>query len=283
MPGITVITNIALILLWIGGSIALVLGTYTLARKAMPPKPGYLDEEGNAYPASVRDMAAATGFRIAALYGIILALVYAQELHDYQDVRAGLSREAVAVAQVYHDAARYGGPDSDRIKLEIAAYTRTVVEQEWAKLSKEQRLSPQAWGQHNAALDVVLDLQAANPREEALRQRMLANLHKISDLRQYREEQAANNVALVFWLPAIAGMVMVSIPFFAFPARRETFVLLASFGAFAGLILFFIDAFSNPFSEPFRVQPRAFERLLETDIGKTQAAAPMPAMGGVSG
>ena len=278
-----IFANIALILLWIGGSIGLVLGTYTLARKAMPPKPGYIDDEGNAYPGSVRDMAAATGFRIAALYGIILALVYAQELHDYQDVRAGLSREAVAVAQVYHDAVRYGGPEAMPIKRDIAAYTRSVVEREWEKLSKEARLSPQAWGQHNAALDAVLDLQAANAREEALRQRMLTNLQRISDLRQYREEQAANNVPLVFWLPAIAGMAMVSIPFFAFPARRETFVLLSAFGAFAGLLLFFIDAFSNPFSEPFRVQPRAFERLLETEIGKTQTAAPLPAMGGVTG
>jgi len=63
----------------------------------LPPEPGYADAEGNHFPGNVRDIASTTGFRISALYGIMLALVYAQELRDYEDVRAGLSREAAAV------------------------------------------------------------------------------------------------------------------------------------------------------------------------------------------
>jgi Protein of unknown function (DUF4239) len=279
----TTLANIAVILLWIGGSIALVLGTLMLARRLMPPPPGHADAEGNLYPGSVRDMAAAAGFRIAALYSIILALVYAQELHDYQDVRAGLSREAVAVAQVYHDAIRFGGEDAEQIQRGIAAYARLVVEREWEQLSREQSLSPQAWGMHDLVLDTVLDLKTQSPREESLRARMLTNMHRIGDLRQLRKEQVADAIPWVFWLPAVAGMVVVSVPFFAFPSRRETHVLLACFGAFAGLILFFIYAFANPYSQPFRVEPKPFVRLLETDMGKAAALAPLPAVGGVAG
>jgi hypothetical protein len=39
-------------------------------------------------------------------------------------------------------------------------------------------------------------------------------------------------------------------------------MLLAFFGTHAGLILFFIDAFANPFTEPVRVSPAPFERLI---------------------
>jgi hypothetical protein len=43
--------------------------------------------------------------------------------------------------------------------------------------------------------------------------------------------------------------------------------MLACFGAFAGLILFFIQGFASPFTAPFKTPPGAFERLLETDVG----------------
>jgi len=277
------LANIVLILLWVGGSIALVLGTCALARRLMPPPAGYADPEGNHYPGSVREMAAASGFRIAALYGIILALVYAQELNDYQEVRAGLNREALAVAQVYHDAKRFGGEDAEQIQRGMASYARLVVEREWEQLSREQRLSPQAWGMYDLVLETVLDLQAQGPRQDALRQRMLTNMYRISDLRQLRKEQVADPIPWVFWLPAAFGMVVVSVPFFAFPARRETHVLLSCFGAFAGLILFLIHAFANPYSQPLRVEPKPFQRLLQTDMGREAALAPLPAMGGVSG
>lgn len=281
--GMNMLVNIGLILLWIGGGIALVLGTHALSRRLIPPPSGYSDPEGNHYPGNVRDMASATGFRIAALYGIILALVYAQELHDYQEVRAGLSREAVAVSQVYHDAARYGGKDADQIRSGIASYARLVVEREWDQLSRDKSLSKQAWGMHDLVLDTVLDLQAETPREVALRNRMLANMGRISDLRQLRKEQAADAIAWVFWLPAVGGMIMVTVPFFAFPQHRESRILLACFGAFSGLILFFIFAFSNPYSQPFRVEPKPFERLLQTDMGKAGRLAPLPAVGGMAG
>jgi hypothetical protein len=52
-----------------------------------------------------------------------------------------------------------------------------------------------------------------------------------------------------------------------------THVLLACFGAFAGLILFFIQGFASPFTAPFRTPPGAFERLLETDIGAAPVVA----------
>jgi hypothetical protein len=253
-------------LLWVGAAILLVLGVHWTTRRLMPPAstPG---EDGHIYSGAVRDMASATGFRIAAFYGVILALVYAHELGEYQQVREGLAREAVAIADVFHDAGRYGDPVAAPVQQAMATYVRYVVEREWALLGEEQRLSNRAWAARDVAYDTVLDTEATTPRQQALRARMLARIGDITDHRHMRQEVAAKDFGLVFWVPAVVGLVLVAVPFYVYPPSRETKVMLACFGAFAGLILFFIQGFASPFTAPFKTPPGAFHRLLETDIG----------------
>ena len=268
----TVLTDTLAALLWVGGSILLVLSVHWLARRTMPA-PGAPDEDGQVYPAVVRDMASATGFRIAAFYGVILALVYAHELGEYQTVRDGLAGEATAIADVFHDAGRYGEPLATPVRSAMATYVTFVVQREWDLLGEEKRLSNRAWAARDIAYETVLDAEAATPRQVALRQHMLKRIHDITTYRHMRQEVAAKDFGLVFWVPAIAGLILVTIPFYVYPPGRVTHVLLSCFGAFSGLILFFIQGFASPFTSPFRTPPGAFERLLETDIGTTPVIA----------
>jgi hypothetical protein len=264
----TLLTDTLVALLWVGGAILLVLGVHWAARRYMPPltQP---DEDGHVYSGVVRDMASATGFRIAAFYGVILALVYAHELGEYQTVRDGLAGEATAIADVFHDAGRYGAPLAGPVREAMATYVRFVVDREWDLLGEEKRLSNRAWAARDVAYETVLDVKALTPRQVALRQHMLKRIHDITTYRHLRQEVAAKDFGLVFWVPAIAGLILVTIPFYIYPPGRVTHVLLSCFGAFSGLILFFIQGFASPFTPPFRTPPGAFERLLETDIGTT--------------
>jgi hypothetical protein len=260
--------DLLLALLWVGGAIALVLMVHWLARRLMPATAA-VQEDGHQYPAAARDMAQATGFRIAAFYGVILAMVYAHELSEYQSVREGLANEAIAIADVYHDAYRHGGELAPVVQGAMVTYVRFVIDREWMLLGTEQRLSVRAWAARDIAYDAVLDSVSQSPRQEWLRTRMLQRLGDITADRHMRQELAAKDFGLVFWIPAIAGLILVSIPFYVFPPTRETRIMLACFGAFAGVILFFIQGFASPFSRPFNVPPGAFLRLLETDMNKT--------------
>jgi hypothetical protein len=262
----TLLTDTLVALLWVGGAILLVLAVHVAARRLMP-RPTQPDEDGHVYSGVVRDMASATGFRIAAFYGVILALVYAHELGEYQTVRDGLAGEATAIADVFHDAARYGAPVAAPVQQAMATYVRFVVEREWDLLGEERRLSNRAWAARDVAYDTLLDAEAATPRQVALRQHMLKRINDITEYRHMRQEVAAKDFGMVFWVPAIVGLILVTIPFYVYPPGRVTHVLLSCFGAFAGLILFFIQGFASPFTPPFRTPPGAFVRLLETDIG----------------
>lgn len=264
----TLLTDTFVALLWVGGAILLVLIVHRAAGHFMPP-PLEADEDGHVYSGVVRDMASATGFRIAAFYGVILALVYAHELGEYQTVRDGLAGEATAIADVFHDAGRFGDPLASPVRQAMATYVRFVVEREWDLLGREKRLSNRAWAARDVAYETVLDAEAETPRQMALRQQMLKRISDITEYRHMRQEVAAKDFGMVFWVPAIAGLVLVAIPFYVYPPGRVTYVLLSCFGAFSGLVLFFIQGFASPFTPPFRTPAGAFERLLETDIGTT--------------
>ena len=134
---------------------------------------------------------------------------------------------------------------------------------EWELLGTERRLSGDGWAARDRAYQAVLNLQPANLREARLRDQMLDRLTDIARFRQLRGEVAHTRSGGVFWIPAIAGLALVSIPFFVFAPTRANRLLISSFGAFSGLILFLIAAFSNPFSHPFRVAPGPFTKAVQ--------------------
>lgn len=245
--------------LFVSIAIALVLTPYFITRKLVK-----FDTETD----RTHDAAAAVAFRIAALHGLILALVYAQELTDYQAIRNVLTEEAVAIADVFNDAWRYGGPSVVQIQQDLRDYTNLVVDQEWDLLGKGAGLSMAASAKWNDAYVRLLDLAPATGRQHFLADRMLKRVTDIARFRQLRLATATDGFSYIFWAPALIGIMLVAIPFFVFPPTRANLLLLALFGTYSGIILYFIFAFDNPFSLPGRLAPEPLQYLLRTDMGQ---------------
>jgi hypothetical protein len=122
--------------LWLrlrGGATAIVLGSYFLARRILPPD---ADDD------RTHDVAGSVAFRIAALHGLILGQVYPQDLGDYKDVRTALTEEAIAVTDVYNDMLRYGGMEVVPVQSGLKRYVATVVGEGWDMLGRAIGLSP---------------------------------------------------------------------------------------------------------------------------------------------
>lgn len=143
-----------------------------------------------------------------------------------------------------------------------------VVNEEWASLAKRQGLTAAAWIEWDKAYNILLDLQPSNDRERFLAQRMRNRITEVAGFRQMREAPSLVRFAGLFWGPALIGLVCVAAPFYVYRPTRTHIALLSMFGAYSGVILFFIFAFSNPFSTPGRLEPAPFEHLLKGDIGK---------------
>ncbi len=211
-------------------------------------------------------------FRVAALQALILALVFAAEEARYRDLQHTIVEEAAAVADVFHNLGRYGGPAATPLREATARYVRIVIEEEWPALA-EGRLSEAAAREWDRVYDGVLDLEAATDRERSLRAFMLDDIHGLWALRGERQQIAVSNVSAVFWVAALAGFVCVVVPYFRYRPMPVHLLLLGVFAGYNGLVVYAIYALGTPYAEPAVVAPAAFEAVYERDMQAFLAAA----------
>ena len=208
-----------------------------------------------------KDLAGSVLFRISALHGLVLALVFASEVVEYNQLGFETASEVNAVSDVYYDAGRYGD-DALPVRTAMRDYLRIVPTQEWAELGSEGELSSQAWAHWEAAYLAILNLEPSTKRETALRTNMLQKIHVISENRDLREHHAKSSLGLLFWIAALAGVLLISVGYYPFPPKRDNVILLSVFAAYTGFILYTIFAMSNPFSAPSALEPTLFFDLI---------------------
>lgn len=223
---------------------------------------------GGRQTTETKDLAGSITFRVASLQGLILALVFAQELQDYSDIRADLVTEATAIADVFNDIRRYDTPQMQQVQTTLATYVRHVIDHEWEALSKTGKLSGQGWQYREEVYQTVLDLDPQTPRQTDLRAHMIQSTQKIAELRQKRENNAVRVLSGLFWFAAITGVICVAVPYFIFPPTPLHLALLSLYGGYTGVIMYVIYAFSDPFSQPGALSPTAFTQLLLGEMGQ---------------
>ena len=215
-----------------------------------------------------KDLAGSVIFRVSALHGLILALVFAQEIANLIEADRTAAREAVVVADTFFDLERYDPEETRALRQALADYTARVVAVEWDTLARDRALDLGAWDDWEAAYHGALDLEPATRRQEYLHALILDNIREISGLRMTRETDARRGTQPLFLVAALVGIVLTAASYFTYEPHRLSLGLMAIFAAYTGLVVYVIVTFANPFHAPGMVQPVGFERLLEGEIGE---------------
>ena len=239
-------------LLFVAGTIALAWSAYFLVRWVMPRR---ADEDP-------RRMAENVVARIGALHGLILALVFAQEIIDYHELRSTVLEEATAISEIAIDIGRYDSQLAADIREDLTEYTRIVAEEEWVALAERNELDARAWHTWSEVYDHLLALEPATDSQKLLKSHMIEQIQLIEDLRQKRHYVSLQGFHLSFWIAAIAGLVAVAGSYFGFPPTPQHLLLLSTYSGFVGMILFVIFAFADPYTPPGVLEPDAFQSLL---------------------
>ncbi len=237
-----------LAIFFIVGAIALAFGPYILARKFF-----HRHTTEHTY-----DLAGSVLFRIGALHALILALMFAHVTASFLDLRDAVTDEAAATADVYEDLEHYDAEITDIIRRDLALYADTVINNEWPLLADGQ-LSNDAWDQWRKVFNAILDLEPENQRQKDLRVFMLKDMENIARLRQRRHIGSKGSVPPMFWVVAVAGFVLICLPYFVFEPSPTNMMLLGIFAAYNGLVLYVIYATGSPFDSPVVVEPTAFK------------------------
>jgi hypothetical protein len=96
---------------------------------------------------------------VASLFGLLLAFVVVIEFQAFTAAGDNVETEADGLAAIVRDSYAFGDPGGVAVRSSIAAYARTVVDQEWP-LMREGKESPAAWD----AIDGVFSaMQAYKP------------------------------------------------------------------------------------------------------------------------
>ncbi len=247
---------------FIGSIIVLALVSYFLARLAFRNR--IVKEE-------TRELAVSVLFRIGALHGLVLALVFAQDLAGVRNVTQAAAREASLVSDIYHDAERYGHVETHALRQSFARYALIVTEEEWPQLASKKELSELAWQHWEAGYALLLRMTPETSEQSRLHQFMLEDVREISELRERRENAARGASRALFSMAALVGIVLISAAFFTWPATALNLTLVSMFAAYSGLILFMTVSFSNPFEAPGRAPTSGFERFLTIEVREMAA------------
>lgn len=212
----------------------------------------------------------ATGTIYAALYvvyGVALGFSLVLVWQQFDAAGQTAEREAGALERVYRLAERFPEPSRGRVQDLAVDYARAVVRDEWASMRR---------GEASARADRLADelgravraTQPANEAQSAVYAEALTRLDDLRESRALRILDVREGLPLILWFVLVVGAVLTVGFTYLFGMRSFLLHALAvgSLAAILALVLFTIGVLDHPFDGDVRVEPEAFEDLLE-EIG----------------
>ena len=201
---------------------------------------------------------------VGVVYAVLLGLSAIIVWEQYDKARAIVEQEANELADLYRDAQTF--PDAVRKELEngLRTYTRLVTEKEWPAMAK-RRSSPEAQAAYNQLWRTYHRFRPDNEYEKVWYAESLRRMNQLGDRRRLRLLSSASGVPGVMWGVLLgAGVVTISYSFFFGTRSTAAQVLMAVGVALTiALVLLAVLAMHHPFSGITRVEPEAFNRILE--------------------
>ena len=215
------------------------------------------------------------GFIYAALgviYAVLLALVVIAVWEEFGRARVTVESEANALAEIFWLAHQLPEPERHHLQELARSYAEEVVEEEWPLMERGQtplmeqstRATPTGWVLID---DLRANLQEYEPRTEAeqeLYAEGLDQVQRLADARRTRLVQAEESIPAVLWVVlVVGGMMAVGFTYlFGLAHTGAHALMVASLAGVIALVLFTIGVMDHPFSGGARIEPGAFELVL---------------------
>jgi hypothetical protein len=206
---------------------------------------------------------------VGVVYAVLLALLVIAVWEQYQRALETVESEADTVADIAGLASRL--PETERYQLQEDArsYAQEVVYTEWPLMEQGgiegERGTPEAW---NLIDDMRATLQGFEPStaaEQNLHAEGLDQIDRLGDDRRIRFVAAEEGIPGVLWAVLVFGAV-VAVGFTYLFGLQNSWahrLMVMSLTAVIALVLFTIGVMEHPFSGGARVDPGAFELILD--------------------
>jgi hypothetical protein len=205
---------------------------------------------------------------IGVVYAVLLALLVIAVWEQFQKARETVESEANGVAEVAWLAHRLPEPERHQLQEAARSYAQEVVDTEWPRM--EQGLEgvqslPEGWDLIDDMRDTLQGFEPRTVAEQELYAEGLDRISRFGDARRMRIVAAQEGIPGVLWVVLVFGAVVV-VGFTYLFGMRNTWahrLMVMSLTAVIVLVLFTIGAMEYPFSGGARIEPDAFELILE--------------------
>ena len=201
---------------------------------------------------------------IAMAYTVLLAFVVVISWQNFDKAETHSITEANCLVCLYKSSAAFAQPFQNDIHSLIKEYVNVVINEEWESLGRGEE-SVKARTILGNIWDIYTGYEPKTRKEEIFLAESLRKLDELREMRRLRIIDSGTDVHPVLWFVLIAGAITTIIFTFFFGSDKfMTHAIMAStLSAIIALILFTRLSFSFPFTGIVRVEPKAFQQVLE--------------------
>jgi Protein of unknown function (DUF4239) len=201
---------------------------------------------------------------LGVVYAVLLGFVTIAVWEDFEMARITTDSEANELAELFWLARELPEPEGKRLQELTRSYAEVVIDEEWP-LMAQGRASPRAWGLTDKMRSTVSAFEPETEAEQVRYDQGLELVHNLVDQRRLRLFEARGGIPRVLWLVlVVGGVIVVSFTYlFGLENTRSHRLMIASLAAIIALVISTIYALDHPFAGVTRVQPDAFELVLE--------------------
>ncbi|MFX0199297.1 MAG: hypothetical protein ACFFCW_24500 [Candidatus Hodarchaeota archaeon] len=198
---------------------------------------------------------------IGILVSLMLSLAFAEIVVGIRTVENAIQRETVAIADTFNGLQRFDRNGTRQIRKVLADYARAVAEDDWPALAKD-RLGDRTSTLKRQFTNGIMNLNPATPAQEKLWSCILSDVDAVSDNRLIRLDGALSKppvyIHVVFF-----GFLVTMACFGAYRPQVPLVALVSLYALFVGWVLYLVVSLSDPFHGGMRVEPTAFQRVVE--------------------
>jgi hypothetical protein len=205
---------------------------------------------------------------IGVVYAVLLALLVIAVWEQYQRARETVESEANAVAEIAWLAHRLPEPEHHELQEDARSYAHEVVDNEWPRM--EQGLGgvqslPEGWDLIDDMRATLQEVEPSTEAEQELYAEGLDQIERLNDARRMRIVASKEGLPGVLWAVLVFGAVVALGFTYLFGLRNSWAhrLMVMSLTAVIALVLFTIGVMEYPFSGGARIEPEAFELILE--------------------
>ncbi len=201
---------------------------------------------------------------LGVMYAVLLAFVTIAVWEDFEAAKATAEAEANELAELFWLAHQLPEPEGEHVQELTRSYARVLVEEEWSLMERGEA-SPRAWALVDEMRSTIHGFEPDTGTDQVLYDKGLDRVHDLVDERRLRLLEASQGMPRVLWgVLAVGGIIVMGFTYlFGLENSWSHRLMIAALAAIITLVLFTIYALDHPFAGITRVQPDAFELVLE--------------------